>query len=988
MDGSRWIPWVPGSRSSEDVPSGRSKRDHMSRERAILPGRLRGLLSSLILLAVGLFLAGPISAQEGTITGTVVDAATQAPLGGVQVFLEDTDFGTLTGQNGQFTIGSVAPGTYQVSAMMLGSAPSTEEVTVEAGATVTVDFQLRREALALDAVVVTGTAGQARRREVGNTIAQINMADISEPVTRVDQLFQGRAASVTVTEGPGTMGGSSAIRLRGNVSLSQSNQPLIYVDGVRQGADSYPTPTSTGVFYARNHATSNPLNDLNPEDIDRVEIIRGAAATTLYGSEAAAGVIQIFTKRGAEGAATWNVQTNHTFGELAKFGSSERPFMNMEPFLETSYMAETSLSVTGGTESVRYFLSGLYEDGSGIHPNDERTRMGFRGNVTLQPMDNLTIDWNTSYSDTDMKVTHTGNNLFSLQFNAWRIPNNTVGSADPEVIGRLLDAYILQEHQRVNTGFTANYTVSPTHNHRMTLGLDRLTQEVRHVTPFDYILYSEGYVDERRWAMEQLSVEYAGSYTLEYGSDLRQRVSWGGQAIRPEQSELAGFGRGLPGPGDHTLASTAVRLTESSRNRVIDAGVFGESMFDFRDKYFLTLGLRVDGNSTFGDDYGLQAYPKVSGSWVVSDEDFWNEDWGNFRVRGAFGAAGRAPGPFDAVRTWQPRSFVGRTAFLPANVGNPNLGPERTREVEVGFESSLLEDRLTLDVNYYWANTQDALLNVPQLPSLGFVSSQLENIGELSNQGLEVTAQARVLERAGWGWDLGANFSTNRSEVLDTGGQVFSTIVEGQPAPVARCTRILNANEFAEPELERDAFCGPTAPTQELGLNSSLSLPWAGVSLSFRGEYVGGHVATVPHGNMVNRGAGSPACDASMSGAYAHVPYFEYSPDHPGLANVNARDRARCYRETQVSGVDSGQRADFFKIRDIGMALPVGFAVPGASAATLRMSVSNILVWTHDEWPIMDPETGGTTNALNPYGVSGESSGAPRRFTLSLRATF
>jgi TonB-dependent starch-binding outer membrane protein SusC len=987
MDGSRWMRRVwdhPGS----GVTEGRSTQRLTTGKRPVFPAGLRGLLPSLLLLTIGLFLAGPIAAQEGTITGTVVDASNQTPLGGVQVYLEDTDFGTLTGQNGQFTIGSVAPGTYRVSAMRLGAAQVTQEVTVAAGATVTVDFELRREALALDAVVVTGTAGQARRREVGNTIAQINMADIAEPVTRVDQLLQGRAASVTVTEGPGTMGGSSAIRLRGNVSLSQSNQPLIYVDGVRQGADSYPTPTSTGVFYARNHSTSNPLNDLNPEDIDRVEIIRGAAATTLYGSEAAAGVIQIFTKRGSEGAASWNVQTNQTFGSMAKFGSDERPFMNMEPFLRTSHMSETSLSVTGGTESVRYFLSGLYEDGTGIHPNDERTRMGFRGNVTIQPLDRLTIDWNTSYSDTDMKVTHTGNNLFSLQFNAWRSPSNTVGSSDPAVIGRLLDAYILQEHQRVNSGVTANYAVSPTHNHRITLGLDRLNQEVRHVTPFGYILYSEGYVDERRWSMEQLSVDYAGSYTLEYGSDLRHRVSWGGQAIRPEQSELAGFGRGLPGPGDHTLASTAVRITESSRNRVIDAGAFVESMFDLRDRYFLTVGLRVDGNSTFGDDYGLQAYPKVSGSWVVSDEGFWNQDWGDFRIRGAFGAAGRAPGPFDAVRTWQPRSFVGRTAFLPANVGNPNLGPEQTREVELGFESSMLQDRLTLDVNYYWANTSDALLNVPQLPSLGFVSSQLENIGELENRGLEVTAQARMIERQGWGWDLGFNFSTNRSEVLDTGGQVFSTIVEGHPAPVARCTRVLNPNEFADPVLERDAFCGPTAPTRELGLNSGLSLPWGGASLSFRGEYVGGHVATVPQGNMVDRGAGSPACDASMSGAYGHVPYFEYSPDHPGWANVTAWDRARCYRETQVTGVDAGQRADFFKIRDIGLALPVGFAVPGASAATLRMSVSNLLVWTHEEWPFMDPETGGATNALNPYGVSGESSGAPRRYTLSLRATF
>jgi len=934
------------------------------------------------------FWSVPVAAQNGTINGIVTETGTGSPLAAVQLYLEGTDFGVLTAQNGRYQILNVPAGTHQLTALRIGYARSMMEVTVGAGETVTVDFQLRREALALDAVVVTGTAGQARRREVGNTIAQINVADLIEPSTRVDQLLQGRAPSVTVTEGPGTMGGSSAIRLRGNVSLSQSNQPLIYVDGVRQGADAFPTPTSTGVFYARNHASSNPMNDLNPADIERVEIIRGAAATTLYGSEAAAGVIQIFTKRGSESGATWNVQSNHTFGRLARFGSDERPFLNMEPYLKTSYITENSVSVAGGVESVRYFLSGLFENGTGIHPNDEKTRMAFRGNITIRPLERVTVDWNTSYSDTDMKVTHTGNNLFSLQFNAWRIPVNTVGSSDPAVIRRLLDAYILQEHQRVNSGLTVNYAFSASHNHRLTLGLDRLTQEVRHVTPFGYIVYAQGYVDERRWALEQLSLDYTGTVSFGLTSALRQRLSWGGQVIRPEQSELSGFGRGLPGPGEHTLASTAIRLTGSSRHRVIDAGVFVETMFDLRDRYFLTAGLRVDGNSTFGDDYGFQSYPKVSASWVVSDEGFWNDEWGSFRLRGALGSAGRAPGPFDAVRTWQPRSFVGQTAFLPANVGNPNLGPERTTEVEVGFESSLLNDRLTLDVNYYWSETTDALLNVPQTPSLGFISSQLENIGKIGNRGLEVSALGRIIERRGWGWEAGVSLSTNKSEVLDTGGQVFPNIVEGQPAPVIRCSRVTNPEEFAAPIVERDLFCGASSPTRELGLNSRISLPWGGVILSGRAEYVGGFGATIPHTAMVNRGGGSPACDPSMSGAYAHVPYAEYSANHPGLSRVRALDRARCYAQTQAAGIDAGWRADFVKIRDISVSLPLGGLVPGASAASLNAGVANLLVWTHSEWPIMDPETGGVVDALSPYGVSGESSGAPRRFALSLRATF
>lgn len=936
--------------------------------------------------AAAVIAASPLVAQQtGTIQGMVVERDTRQPLVAAQVFVPDTDLGTITDQSGRFQLLNVPAGEVELHAQSIGYSRSTQVLTVRAGAVTTVEFELRTSAIALDEVVVTGTAGQARRREVGQTVAQINMANVAEPVTSVDHLLQGRATSMTVSAGTGTMGSGAQIRLRGNVSVTQSNQPLIYIDGVRQGAEKYPTPTSSGIFSARTHATASPLNDLNPNDIERIEVVKGAAATTLYGSEAAAGVIQIFTRRGTAGTPRWTYQTDQRFDRVQKFGSPERPFINMEPFLKTAYGQRHSLSVSGGPTDTRYYVSALFDDGKGVHPNDEETRWGLRGNLNLQPTPALGIQWNTSYSEHDMTITHVGNNTFSLQFNAYRAPNNTVGSSDPEVIARLLDAKIFQNNTRFNSGLTVTYAPTTNLTNRLVVGLDRVGTDIRHVTPYGYIVWSEGYIDEHRWASNQWSLEYTGSLSYGVLEDLNARLSWGGQSITRDESSLKGFGTGLPGPGQHTLSSTAQRQTFSEAVRVVDAGLFLENMFDFRNRYFLTFGVRVDGNSTFGSDLGFQVYPKVSGSYVISDESFWRDGWGEVRLRGAYGQAGRAPGPFDAVRTWSALSYAGHSAFLPLNIGNPNLGPERTSELELGFEGSFLDDRVQVSFTRYHQHTVDALLEVAQLPSLGFTGGQLENVGELQNQGLEFEVNGAVIRGQNFEWHLGASLATNHSEVLDTGDREYDTIVVGHPIPVLRGDRVVNAKEFADPILERNVPLGPRHPTRIVGLHSTFELPH-GIQLSARGEYQGGFWAGQGQSAMVDRGAGAPACDPGVSGAYRHVPYFEYAPDHPGLAQVNALDRVRCYRQTYTSGIWNG-RADFFKIRDITLKLPVGFAVPATNDATLTFSLRNIRVWHHEDFPIFDPEMSTDISALTA-GPGSELTPSPMRATISLRASF
>jgi TonB-dependent starch-binding outer membrane protein SusC len=923
------------------------------------------------------------AAQVGTITGRVIGTAGNNPIAGAHVQIVGTNIGTQTNADGRFSMANIPAGQVQLRVNMLGYGSADRPVTVRAGETVTLEIALERQALGLDEIVVTGTAGQARRREVGNTIAQINMAEVRQPATSMDQLLSGRSTGLTVTPSGGSLGAGAQIRLRGNVSMTLSNQPLIYVDGVRQSADSYARNVVEGGPTFLGNASQSPINDINPRDIDRIEIVKGAAATTLYGSEAASGVIQIFTKRGQQGGASFTYQTDQTFDRVRPFGSSVRPYMNMESFLRTGYTQSHSISMSGGGSEVRYFLSALLTDGKGVLPNDEERRIGIRGNLTTELTDNLTLDWNTSYSTSDMQLTHSGGNLHGLEFNAFRAPNNNVGSGDPEVMGRLLDSKAFQVNNRLNTGLTLNWSPRGNLTNRLTLGLDRSTADMRQETPYGFIVAADGLIGRKEWSSEGRTLDYVGSLRASLTESLRTTFSWGGQVIEREEMSLDAFGIGLPGPGRHTISSAAERTTFASELRVITGGFFLQNLFDLRDKYFLTVGLRVDGNSAFGQDLGLESYPKVSGSWVLSEEDFWNESLGSFRIRGAFGYSGRAPGAFDAARTWAPQSFSGQSAFIPANIGNPNLGPERTREVEVGFESSWLEDRLRVDFTYYDQLTSDALFLVPQLPSNGFTGSQLENVGSFSNKGVEVEMSMAMLQRPGLAWDLGASLTTNHSNVIDTGGQTFFQIIPGHPAPVNRGTRVLNPDELADPIYEFDAIRGPNQPTHIVGANSSVTFAH-GINLSARTEFQGGHeIRDGASSGAASRGAGAPACDDN---AYQIVP-FDAFPNHPGVPQLTALERARCYG--QRAGADFRiwhYPADFLKLRDLTLMVPLGFVGVRAENLTFTASLSNILLYKHRDMALGDPESAFDMTALERH--INTFTPSPARLAFSLRARF
>jgi TonB-dependent starch-binding outer membrane protein SusC len=920
----------------------------------------------------------------GTITGRIVETGSQRPLSGVQVSVPGTGRGSLTNSEGRFVILNVAAGQVQLRAELIGYGTVNQTITVRDGETTTVDLTMGQEALALDAIVVTGTAGAARRREVGNSISQVTMAEGIDRPVNMDAALQARVPGMTVMASSGQLGSASQIRLRGNTSVAMSNQPLIYIDGVRVRSQPYPKNGSGGESSNRsNNDVQSPLNDISPSDIERMEVIKGAAATTLYGTEAAAGVIQIFTKRGKTGAAKWNLDIDQSISHENAFAPEPQPFIYLEPWLKNAHSQKYAMSVSGGSEALTYFVSGSVEDNKGVLPKDMQSKYGLRANLNFSPLPDMQVQFNTMYANSETQNTPTGNNSHGLLLNVYRQEQNYVGGPEKSRIDKVLDYEIISRIDRMNMGATVSYTPFSALSNRLIVGYDLAHNELRQLRPYGFIMQPEGRLSNRQFRTGLLTLDYVSSLNMDLAGSLKGTFSVGGQSATNNEVTVDGYSTTFPGPSQPTLSTGALRQSFEDRVRVVTGGFFGQGLFAFKDRYFFTAGVRVDGSSAFGEAFGWQVYPKASLSYVISEESFWPKYLGQTKLRAAYGHAGRAPGAFDAIRTWTPAGWGGLPAYLPGNVGNANLGPERTAELELGFETALFDQRLTIDFTRYSQKVSDALFSVRQIPSLGFQSSQLANVGELENKGMEIVLTGIPVRNETVTWELGTSIATNHSKTLSLGGAAsFSVggsgwIAEGQPVPAIKGTRVTNPREVADPIKEVDVWLGPNQPTLILGINTSLYLPWD-ITVSARGEYQGGNwIEDSASSNAQQRGIASwPTCLNALALIKA------------GQSNqLTAIERQRCIVANYLPRTFL-YPADFFKLRDVSVRLPIPVKIPRSQSAWVTVSARNAWRWLNKDFPIFDPEMMANDGALSSVRAMNEQYPQPATYTASIRVVF
>ncbi|HLZ45633.1 MAG TPA: carboxypeptidase regulatory-like domain-containing protein, partial [Gemmatimonadales bacterium] len=423
-------------------------------------------------LALGLLALGPATiraqqGQQGTITGTVTDKAAKTPIASARVSILGTNRSATTNQEGRYTIRAVPPGTYQVQAAIIGYGAATSSATVDAGGSATVDFALNVAAVSLDALTVTTPAGEQRARESGNAVTNIALPTKIDNQTTPSfaEALTGLVPGVTVMEAGGTVGTGTRIRIRGQTSLSLSNEPIYFVDGVRVESGDNSLSIGTG-----GQAPSR-INDINPQDIANVEVVKGPSAATLYGTKAANGVIRITTKRGVAGPARWRMYaeggmlndenqypTNYfSWGHTGTVPARQCRLLQsvaaggtctidsltsynvlMDPKqtpIATGYRGQAGLQVQGGTDQAQYYISGDYQDQLGVYrlPDTEYVRLtnayggtapaydvyrpnevkqvSMRSNIHILPMPQLDITGNLGIVQSNARLPQNDNNV-------------------------------------------------------------------------------------------------------------------------------------------------------------------------------------------------------------------------------------------------------------------------------------------------------------------------------------------------------------------------------------------------------------------------------------------------------------------------------------------------------------------------------------------------------------------------------------------------
>ncbi|MEP7347925.1 MAG: carboxypeptidase-like regulatory domain-containing protein, partial [Gemmatimonadaceae bacterium] len=366
--------------------------------------------------------APPARAQNGSVTGIVVEAMSKRPVSGAQVFIKGTQIGTSTGESGRYIIGNVPPGTRVVGIRQIGFAAQEKTATVVAGQRATLDFALASQAISLSEVIVTGTASATEVRKIGNSVASVNVSELAEkaPILGVDQLIKGRTAGVIINIGQSTVGTPGQIKIRGTKSIALPSDPVIYIDGVKiNNSDDRP------IFIGGQGI--NRLADINPAEIDRVEVVRGAAAATLYGTQGANGVIQIFTKRGRTGAPEWLFETEGGFertptnrfpGRLWTQFTGPDGFRAHDPkeIVDNGRYERYMAQVSGGSESITYFTSLAFQGQSAsIAPNSNWNHATTtRANVTALLSPKLSLSARSGFTFNKLRINDTDNALHGL----------------------------------------------------------------------------------------------------------------------------------------------------------------------------------------------------------------------------------------------------------------------------------------------------------------------------------------------------------------------------------------------------------------------------------------------------------------------------------------------------------------------------------------------------------------------------------------------
>lgn len=898
--------------------------------------------SSWVVAGVVLLASVPGSsayAQQASITGRVTDLTTGQGIAEVQLVVAGTNQSGFTNAEGRYSLRGVSPGVLTVRFTRIGYADASIQVSVGAGEATVADVTLSAVPLALTGMVVTAT-GERRRVEVGNAIARVEAASIvqTRPVANVADLLTARAPGVIVI--PGTQTGAGVrVRIRGMSSLSLGNNPIYVIDGVRVEGATGSSSVSVG------GTTPSRIGDINPEEIESIEVVRGPSAATLYGTDAANGVIVITTKRGIAGRPQWTYYTEQTaITDRNDYPTAYRGWRSGTTTATTStrsntvqcfltqvasgscmqdsvtaynlhedpestpygvgYRQQHGLQVRGGNETVRYFLHGEWEDEDGVTkvPEFEKRYLAARGvflspeqenpgrlqkataraNLDIALSDRLDVSVSSGYISQDLRLPRSDDSgTAGIAANVYGGPGYkyNLNAAGDTLYGwreftprQVYQTVTRQAIERLINSVNADWRPEPWLAFRGNFGLDLINRVDTQVCRFgDCALTTDrlGFKEDNRTNFYTYTLDVGGTATRRVSDAVESQTSVGVQYYRNIFDANYAYGSTLP-PGAQTVSAAATKTAAEGRSESRTLGAYVEQRISHKDRLFLTGAVRSDRNSAFGADFKTVFYPKLSVSWILSDEEFFpTPGWLNqLRLRSAYGASGVQPGTIDAVQYYSTTQVLGesgeQSGLIFSTLGNANMKPERSTEVEVGLDASMLGNRVSTELTYYSKSSRDALISRVLPPSIGTgATARLENLGEVSNKGVEALLDVAVLRRQDLEWTLTFNASSNENELVSLGGLpnivTSSTLQqrEGYPLWGWWSRRLLsyadkdgngiityNADPArSEIEVSDTAqYSGRSLPKYEAAFTSGLSL-WNGrVRLDALLDYRGGHL--------------------------------------------------------------------------------------------------------------------------------------------------
>jgi TonB-linked SusC/RagA family outer membrane protein len=975
--------------------------------------------------------AQQVTARQGTITGRVTDQATGQPVAGAAVAVAGTNLGSISGDTGAYLIRGVPVGTHQIRVSRIGYGPTVRAVTVTAGGSATLDLVISHVPFVLEEVVTTATGAQ-RTRELGNTVAKVDVAKVAEtaPITTMADLLNSRVSGVTLIQQNGTVGAGSRIRIRGLSSASLSNDPLVYVDGIKVEIG---TPALDGTVYIGGGRPSF-LNDLNPDEIESMEIVKGPSAATLYGTQAANGVIRITTKRGRAGRAQWmlfdeeGIATDATTypGQYysqgtATVGGAVRQCVPWQQLagqctitqlytrnlfedaasspLKDGWRTSRGLQVNGGSEQVRYFLSGEVEHQDGtlqmprmeqdflkqergvtvlpkdqLHPN-ELQQVNLRSNLGAFLSNNIDASLSVGFVRSDNRLPQTGDNTQGILGAALFGTANPARASNPWGFARPAEGFsdiTYRRDRRFTNSLQTNWRPLKFLSARGTVGLDYL----------DYSDEASNAAGEgckicglNRQGLRTINKYTSSKYTADVGATatwlltrrIESKTSVGGQWTRDHLDGTLNTANVFP-PGIIRIDAGAIK---TSGERTIESNTLGqyvEQQFGLDERLFLTGALRYDQNSAFGRKNRSATYPKVSASWVAlenSQTRRWSRWVGEVRLRSAMGESGQQPGPTDALRYLSPTTtslLTGdQAAVTLAGLGNETLKPERSRELEAGFDASLVNSRFNVQATYYNKRTADALIQRVLPGSLGATVSRIENIGVVTNKGLEISLNGRVVDRRDLEFDVNVEISRNANKLVDLGGLPPITGFGyqnrvGYPLfglwwPRMKSYSDANKNGIIEPSevtiTDSTVFGGSSVPTRTFSITPALALWGRRITIS----------------GLLDHRAGFVNLNANE--------WFQCVPTQ----NCRALNDPKAPLEDQARAIAGGsglgtylEDASFWKLREVSLnlAIPERFVSRArARSAILRFTGRNLHTWS--KFKSWDPEIATAGNDAAVY---------------------